>query len=528
MDEEFIEFIEKVVPDGNGSSRAYNADETITEEELIELSRIGRADYETSCTIMRNLLDKREGKTIPLSYRKAVFFIAYNLYDEVKKQGVQDKVIQDLGLSHNTFTKWGLEPIRYYEEGNDWGADIKLKRDGKKNIDLLYLFNGIISRVKYKKFVDVFGGLGAVTASKPIRKGTKGYINDFDKAVANFLGAIKYKPEELQRLCEEIVEEIKLQSNDEILKEGMRLYSERLLRQYRREDIAVELDDYEKYPQIAEMISKLENINKVDRRIVEYSMKRHQDLKKEVKNKQESKTKAEKEKGFVVNIDNVSIKEAFAFYYIYSFTFEGKASITGVDKDNFNAFENNISKISEYSERLQNVEIRCSDFKLVIEDEEINTEDTLLYSDSPYYRTTQYDEGFTDAQHEALCESLKKFKGKWIFSCRDRITNNSKNRDKDKKIGEVKIETIVEYFEKYADIAKYVVRYEKHKEHKYEIMITNFDFREPSIQGLKTHKAEVKGKEYEYLIDKERGIIKETYEEFLERMRKEFKELNKI
>ena len=525
MDEEFIEFIEKVVPDGDGSVRAYNADETITEEELIELSRIGRADYETSCTIMRSLLDKREGKTIPLLYRKAIFFIAYNLYDEVKTEGVQSKVVEDLGLAHNTFTKWGLEPIRYYKEGNDWGADIELQRDGKKRNNLLYLFNGIVSRVKYKKFVDVFGGLGAVTASKPIRKGTKGYINDFDIAVANLLGAIKFKPKAFEELCKKTVKEIELKEKEDIFKKGIKLYAERVERQHRRYDIAVENDNYPMYSKIEATIKKLENEDKAVVEKVQYSMGLQKKFEEEVDEYQESKTDEEDEHGFIVDEERVNLNSALAYYYLYAFTYKNKPSITGVNTKNLKAFEKNISKISEYSERLQNVEIRCSDFKLVIEDGEINAEDTLIYADSPYYRTSQYDEGFTDKQHIQLHDSLKKFKGKWIFSCRDKMTNNSKDRDKDKKIGDVEIGSLLEYFEMYDDIAKYVVRLENDREN--EIMITNFDFVAPSIQGFKAHEAEVAKKEYEYLIDKERGIIKETYEEFLERIRKEFKELEK-
>lgn len=523
MDKDFIEFIEKVVPDGSGSVKAYNADETVTEEELIELSRIGRADYETSCSIMKSLLDKREGKTIPLLYRKAIFFIAYNLYDEVKTEGVQSKVIEDLGLAHNTFTKWGLEPIRYYKEGNDWGADIGLQRDGKKRANLLYLFNGIVSRVKYKKFVDVFGGLAAVTASKPIRKGTKGYINDFDIAVANLLGAIKFKPNELEELCKKTVKEIELKDKEDIFKQGIKLYTERLSRQYRRYDIAVGHDDYESYSKIEKTIKKLENEDKAVVEKVQYAMGLQKKFEEEVEEYQKSKTDEENKHGFIVDEEKVNLNSALAYYYLYAFTYKNKPSITGVNSKNLKAFEENISKISEYSERLQNVEIRCSDFKLVIEDDEINKEDTLSYVDSPYYRTSQYDEGFTDKQHRELHDSLKKFKGKWIFSCRDKMTNNSKDRDKDKKIGEIEIGSLPEYFEMYADIARFVVRFDNDREN--EIMITNFDFVAPSIQGLKAHEAEVDNKEYEYLIGGERGIIKETYEEFLERIRKEDKAL---
>lgn len=530
MDKEFIELLEKVFPDGAGTTKAYNANEKITEEDRIELSKIGRADYETSCEIMKKLIEKAKGdnetETIPMLYRKAIFFITYKLYHEVKTEGVQSQVLKDLGLAHNTFTKWDMKPIRDYKEGHDWGAEIALERDGKKNEALLFLFDGIVSQVKFKNMVDVFGGLGAVTASRPVRKGTKGYINDFDKSIANLLAAIKYKPKELEELCRQTLDEIDSQEDEKILEKGDDLYTERLRRQYRRYDIAVERDDYKSYPKIEKTIKKLENIEPVELGKIKYAMGLHDKFKNEVTEYQDSKTDEEKVNGFIVDEEKVDINNALACYYLYSFTFKYKPNITGVQPKNLKSFKENVSKISDYSERLKNVQVSCCDFKVIMEDEKINAEDTLLYSDSPYFRTKQYDEGFSDDQHIALHNSLKAFKGKWVFSCRQDVTNNSGY--KDKKDGEVKIHSLLEYFEMYADIAKYVAY--ANNDDTYEIMITNFDFKVPNIETLKSHRAEVRGtKNYKdkYEIDGERGYTKETYGEFLARIRKSFEDTNK-
>lgn len=529
MDKEFIELLEKVFPDGAGTTKAYNANEKITEENLTELSQIGRADYETSCEIMRKLIEKVKGdnetETIPMLYRKAIFFITYKLYHEVKTEGVQSKVLKDLGLAHNTFTKWDMKPIRDYKEGHDWGADIALERDGKKNDTLLFLFDGIVSQVKFKRMADIFGGLGAVTASRPIRKDTKGYINDFDKSIANLLAAIKYKPKELEELCRQKLEEIELNSDEDIFKEGDELYEERILNQRRRYDRAVKYDDNESYEKIEKMIHELEHGDQVEIEKIKYAMGLHKKFKNEVAEYQDSKTE-EEVKGFIVDEGKVNVNNALACYYVYSFTYMYKPNITGVQSKNLKVFGDNISKISEYSERLKNVQVSCCDFEVIIKDEEINAEDTLIYSDSPYFRTKQYNEGFSDDQHIALHDSLKKFKGKWIFSCRQDVTNNSGY--KDKKDGEVKIHSLLEYFEMYADIAKYVAYANNDKT--YEIMITNFDFKVPNIETLKSHRAEVRGTENykeKYKIDGERGYTKETYEEFLARIRKSFKDLEK-
>lgn len=531
MDKEFIELLEKVFPDGAGTTKAYNANEKITEEDLTELSQIGKADYETSCEIMRTLIEKIKDDdkivTIPILYRKAIFFITYRLYNDVKTEGVQSKVLKDLGLAHNTFTKWDMKPIRDYKEGHDWGADIALEREGKKNDTLLFLLDGIVSQVKYKKFVDVFGGLGAVTASRPIRKGTKGYINDFDKSIANLLAVIKYKPKELEELCKQTLKEIELRPNQEVFKEGKKVYQERIYRQDEYKDSLTKGGFFNLAKQREELICKMKNAE--DREELEYALGLHRKFNEEVKRYQKSKT-AEEEKGFIVTEDKVDLDRALACYYLYSLAYQNKPNVTGVNTENMKYFKYSISKISEYTERFKNVQVSCCDFKVIFEDEEINSEDTLLYSDSPYYRTKQYAEGFSDAQHQALHDRLRDFKGKWVFSCRDETTNNSEDKDKDKKIGEVKIGSLLEYFEMYADIAKYVAYPKSRKLNKYEIMITNFDFTVPNIETLKSHIAEGKEKNHKekYKIDGERGYTKETYEEFLARIRKSHKDLEKI
>ncbi|CAI3596868.1 MAG: hypothetical protein ACLUC0_07855 [Clostridium neonatale] len=528
MDKEFIELLEKVIPHGTGTDRAYNADKKISFEDKKKLSQIGRADYDTSCSIMRELIQKItcDGRVevMPMLYRKAIFFITYMLYHKEKMDGVQSKVLKDLGLAHNSFTKWGMTPIRDYEEGYDWGADIALKREGKKNKELLFLFDGIVSRVKYKKFVDLFGGLGTVTASRPIRKCEKGYINDFDKSIANLLATIKYKPKELEELCRQIVKELELKTDEAIFDYGCELFNKRLEKQYERSDRAVEFDKYEEYDKIDKTIEKLENLSQAEREKLKYAMGLYKKYEKQVREYSNSKTEEERKSGFIVDEDKVDINNALACYYIYSFCYKYKLSISGVQLKSLKAFEDNISNISEYSKRFKKVQVSCCDFKVILENEEINTEDTLLYSDSPYYRTKQYNEGFSDEQHIALHNGLANFKGKWVLSCRQKITNN--NKYKDKKDGEEKIRSLLEYFEMYADIAKYVV-YANDDNKIYEIMITNFDFKVPNNETFNLHLTtldESKNYKGKLEIDGERGYTKETYDEFLTRIRESMKE----
>ena len=528
MDITFIELLEKVFPDGTGTTKAYNANEKITEEDLIELDKVGKASYETSCEIMRKLIDKvtikDKPETVPMLYRKAIFFITYSRYNDVQKEGVQSQVLKDLGLAHNTFSKWGMNPIRDYKEGHDWGADIALERDGKKKDTLLFLFDGIVSRVKYKRMVDIFGGLGAVTASRPIRKGTKGYINDFDKSIANLLAAIKYKPKELEELCKKTLKEIELKTDKDIFDEGKKKYKKRIEKQEedRISAFLAYVDEVEE--QKEELVDRIQCAK--DREELEYALGLQIKFREEVKMYQKSKTEEEKI-GFVVTEDKVDLEMALACYYLYSLTYINGSSATGVKTENLDKFRDNISKISNYSERFKNVQVSCCDFKVIMEDEEINLEDTLAYSDSPYWGTKQYSEKFSDKQHRQLHDSLKNFKGKWVFSCRDKMTNNSQHK---RKSDEEAIDNLLEYFEMYADIAKYVVYQNNRESSKYEIMITNFDFTVPNIETLKSHNAEVRGTENykeKFEIDGEKGYTKETYEEFLSRIRKSFKDLEK-
>lgn len=546
MDKSFIDLLEKELPSGTRTAKAYNANKKITDEDLVELSKIGNQDldYETSCNIMRRLIKKIKGnnisQTIPLLYRQAIFFIAYKKYDKDKKEVVQAQLLRDLGLAHNSFTKWKLMPIKVYEEGNDKGEDIGLNRDGKKNKILCFMFGEITSNIHYKRSVDVFGGLGIITAYKPIRRKTKVYINDFDKSIANLLGAIKYKPEELERLCREKLKEIQLKIDKDIFEKGKETYAKKIVRQNNHKERALKsIEDIRNKKELKEkdlkeiskkldyIKKKIENINKLkesaDREELEYILGLHKKFDKEVKKYRKSKTR-EEDRGFVVCEEKVNIKMALSSYFLYSFTYKNNTSITGVKSENLASFENKLDKIKKYSNRFRKVEIRCCDFKAILEDEELNREDTLAYVDPPYYRTKQYAHEFTDKQHRKLHDTLKKFKGKWVLSCRWKATNNSSDgRGKDE---EEKIESFLEYFEMYADIAKYVVS--TNHDEKYEIMITNFDFDKPDISAFKFHRRNHDTlEEIKQFEDSEYDdcFVKETYEEFLDGVREEDKNI---
>ncbi|NFN29945.1 hypothetical protein FDB75_16320 [Clostridium botulinum] len=512
MENEFIELLEHqpIV----FSANAINANEYITKEQMEQLSKINLSklelcepkisdckdtlesvisNYKETCEIMKVLLENRATKVIPALYRMAMYYIVYRLYDITKKQYVQGIFLKDLDLPHNKFEKWNLRPIQDCKEALDWGENLNIKRDGKKNEILLYMLNEIVGRVYYKNAVDVFGGLGTVTAYMPVRKYTKRCINDFDDSVANFLGVIKLKPFELQEMCKGVIKDIEEKSDYRILEMGKKAYQERIDRIKAKKNSIEDLENAE------------------DRKEIEYAMGLYRIY--EAKLKEFSKFKESKDKnGYVINKENLDLENALAYYYIYSFPYNSSSSISGVVSENLRKFKKGINKISTYSERFINVKVTCCDFNEIICSDDINQPDTLLYVDSPYYRTKPYKIGdFSDEQHIQLHDALKSFKGKWVFSCRSTINKKYSYN------GEVKINSILEYFEMYSDIGKYVLYHDKDKCN--EVMITNFDFNKPDIRTYKFLKFKKYKNKYPEFKDSE--FTKLSYDEFLNNISKQ-------
>ena len=531
MDTEFLDLIRRV-PTGNKSTNAINADSELTQEEVEILSSIGAKlkskQYNEVYRIMKQLLSNRKNKTIPLMYRQAIFSIVYFIFNDSKnsdsginEKGIQKDVLEKLDLEPNLFgqDKWDMKPIEAYKEGFYQKKSIPLKRYGKKNDELIYMFQTIVGHpnVKYKNFVDVFGGLGTITAGKYKRKGENEYLNEYDSNLANLLGVIKFKHNELIQECGDLVKEIETLENREILVNGQRLYEERIERVEIKHSKNAEIENFDKVDECETKLKKL--INSKNRQEVSYAMGLHEYFRNDSSIKEEEeKLKNGLTEDKIVQEDNINVILATIYYFMHSMTFNSNSSsIAGAGERNLNKFKNNIihtnNILIDFSKRLKNVEITCKDFEEVIK--EHNTKDTLLYIDSPYYRTTQYDVGFSDDEHIRLNKCLRTFNGKWIFSCRQKLPKSVKNPPKEK----IRIETLNEYFKMYKDIAKYVVSYEKPTTDKYqEIMITNFDCSIPKKGVHKLHNRIEKGKEVKAIDIEECGFMKETFEQFLDRI----------
>lgn len=536
MDMEFLDLIRRV-PTGNKSTNAINADSELTQEEVEILSSIGEKlknkQYDEVYRIMKQLLSTRKNKTIPLMYRQAIFSIAYFIFNDLKnsnsginEKGIQKNVLEKLDLEPNLFgqDKWDMKPIEAYKEGFYQKKSILLKRYGKKNDELIYMFQTIVGHpnVKYKNFVDVFGGLGTMTTGKYRRKGEREYLNEYDSNIVNLLGVIKFKPNELIKECSDLIKEIETLENKEILNNGERLYNERIERIEIKHSKSVEMEDFKKSNDYEKKLDEL--IDSPNREKVSYAMGLYEYFRSDSIKEEEEKLKNKLRDNKIVTEDSVNVILATIYYFMHSMTFNNNSnSIAGVLEKNLDSFKNTINDMKlgknniliEFSKRLKNVEITCEDFKEIIK--EHNTKDTLLYLDSPYYRTSKYEIEFSDEDHIRLNKCLRNFNGKWIFSCRQKLPKSIKKPPKKK----IEIETLKDYFNMYKDIAKYVISYKNPEldcDIQQEIMITNFDCSIPKKGVYKVHNRIEKGKEIESINIEEGGFIKETFEEFLYRI----------
>lgn len=217
---DFDKLYETLFLSENGTYRALCANDRIGKDTVDELKKIKTCNYNDGIKILKKALQElkgdKENKVIPEIYRKVMFFLTCKLCDEVGTKGAQKKVLDDLNLSHNTFSKYNMTPVQYFK-GMEFNikkvSKLKLSRYGKKNEDLCRTFVDISSQVRYTNFIDVFGGLGTITATKP--KVSKEYINDFDNAVYKFLITLKQYPKLLMRWQERVIEDICKEGEEE-------------------------------------------------------------------------------------------------------------------------------------------------------------------------------------------------------------------------------------------------------------------------------------------------------------------------
>lgn len=548
MDKELEELFNSIFVDRKFSKKAINADEVLEEQDIEELHTIGKQSYEESCKTLKKLIKGRKTSTIPLLYRKAVFFLAYRLCFEGKKIGAQTKLLKDLGLAHNSFSKWELEPVRYFQEKDfdiNTVPSLSLKRFGKKNDTLCKEFVKLSSQVSYSSFIDIFTGLATITTSKP-KRGVE-YINDYDNNVFNFLLVIRDYSEQFEEVCKKVIDDFSSKNNENrilYMKEVYERFEKKLqcnnssheLKSEAREMIfkfeaikewvdasnivskkfpyAVDiykyldkqsnLDPIQKLELACEKISKDVKEEKQSEKIaktLEYSanlistLKEYVDSeitidyadgmyektfnKKYKNNENKSKTVVQPYDPNKYEADSKqafesSIELAVAYYFYNSFDFYGNSNKSGVNEKKLSSAEEGLKKISGYSKRLKKVKILHEDFRDIIRN--FNQKQTLLYLDSPYISTAEYEVGFTHKDQIDMINLLKTFKGKWIFSCRASIRNQ---KNKGEEVRE-KMRIIAPYLSLFKEQGYFVI--EIQTQGNLELMITNYEFIHENIK----------------------------------------------
>lgn len=542
MNKELEELFKGIFVDRNHTKRSINADKQLEEQDIKEVYSIIEKEYEEACEIMKRLIKNRKTVAVPLLYRKVAFLLVCTLCYRGEKVGAQKRVLEDLELSHNSFSKWDMEPIKYFEDRDfdvDEAPSLNLKRFGKKNNALCKEFVKISSQVSYSTFVDVFTGLGTITATKP-KRGTE-YINDYDNNIFNFLLVIRDYPQQFAEVCKRVINDLNAKNEAdkvEYLKQIHKKFEEKLeyanyshilrskskaivdkveglINRYsnREKDFNRELNEiiplvYRKIIKDIEEISdtkRIENINRILRTVQYYT-----DFKKQLEEHIESDkieveyTDGIYEKTFNKNIQSQeekriiseyapdrfdgdakklyesNIELAVAFYFYHCFDFRGKPSRSGIQEYNLNAPEQGLESISDYSKRLKKVKILHQDFRDVIRN--FNQEETLLYLDSPYIATEEYEVGFYDDDHIDMINLLKSFKGKWIFSCRASVANEEDRKNKALDSYDRSIGKIASHLSMFRNGGYFVLQIKT--QGNLELMITNFEFIHENIQGF--------------------------------------------
>lgn len=403
---------------------------------------------------------------LPLLLRQAVYLLAYELCKGDYYDIAQRKALEDVGLSHNSFSKWHMQPkkdfnAQLYLQLKDMEAPpvVPLQYQGKKNTALIYLVSELSKQVEYHKFVDVFGGSSAVTVGISKNTNTQYFINDADpgmtdiyktlrnhgkifiKTLAEIQNAINKISEatDYSKICLSLFPEV---NASEMIETGRTLVLnslEKAGKSYKDAD-----DKYKNFLFEHPDAPVPENIYERSPEPSIYSYCIYLHLRKIYKygnrmnslNEDLSHLEILYARGLykyfakiATKTDNYSMQQrAVASMFCRSFGSRARADLSNcITLKTLEGFCNNLEVwkrvIHEYT--YYKVHIFTQFDTEVVSRKEINCGDTLLYMDSPYINTAGYNSSYGRKEFEALHHELSNFKGYWIFSCRVGINYRS-------------------------------------------------------------------------------------------------------
>lgn len=429
------------------TTRSSLADIDETEYQLLYEFITSNIFYSKKIELLKQLLKhyqdrKSLNSPLPLIFRQAVYLLAYELCDGDYHNIAQKKALEDVGLAHNSFSKWKMHPKEDYILAQHYKNQLPLSMpiyyQGQKNYALVHLVDELSKQVHYKTFVDVFCGSGTVTLGIQKYLNRNYYMNDINDSRTNLINVLRDNGEEFLRYLSELMDRIRNfldenvtdlnasfipifpeVSNWEII--ALSVINRILSIRNKKETMPKKISDIDKViPQKISIkdisvtdIEKYINITRIEKYIAESS-------------KNVQVTFAE---GLCVFFDKIipdgsvtPLQRAIATVYNDTFSSRRKPSTNYL-----NAFYSTLPYWSKVIKEFQSFNITTLNEYDYLAVEKFNSKDTLLYMDSPYAGTVGYDdEGYTLDDFQKLCDTLKNFKGKWIFSCRATVVYKSK------------------------------------------------------------------------------------------------------
>ena len=521
--------------------RSSLADIDETEYQLLYEIVADNPFYTRKAELLRQVLEhyqnrKSYNSPLPLLFRQAVYLLAYELCNGDSYDTAQKKALDDVGLSHNMFSKWKMNPKKDFiylrQKSAEAPTIIPLTYQGKKCTALIYLVSELSKQIKYNKFVDVFGGSSAVTVGISKKENAQYFINDIAPSMVAIYETLRNHgnllletfteiQDAIQRIPEaedfsnmtlslfpdaNVYELIEKQRNyinsvidennkcflaaDKKLRDFLYNYQkthpDTVLPQNIYDDLSKYILDYKVCLLQQDALGPLYQMSNLKADLSHLKILYIRELYKYFKNVNK-------------HPDCYSIQQrGIAAIFCLSHNFSARARSDLTNTINLKSVENffdNKKVWEQVIHEYQHYKIKIfSQLDVdIVSNKDINCHDTLLYLDSPYIATNGYGEankekkkrsaqkkgGYGRKEFKALHDKLATFTGYWIFSCRVGIPlDNSLDKiptDSDASLH--KCEDLQFLFTLYSDIAKYVA-FIRNNDESDEEYLTRIDKRE--------------------------------------------------
>lgn len=474
--------------------------------------------------ILKYAIDKRgrnskvNGKTtppVPILTRQAIYAVTYNtvsgIHSKSNKSNSPDKmysvvknnrrrfiyanyeniILNRIGLSDNKLNKWGMYPVRDYEHETTEPVLLKVYRNGRKRDDLLFTLSRLINDDYPRRFIDVFGGTGVVTAALPKKKVE--ILNEFDPFTFIFLKCVQKDAKKVLDICRGMHKElVDFDLNDPNNADWVKLgrtrrpvimkgvdpnfflryqsYAYKLLYGYKEEE-------YSKSIKSCQAIQNMEDLEKTYEHILFryaaiwyflhsfpssnasnnpdmncFTMKNYPDYLKKLGFINLQLQFKDKSVPYIYELRDTQHYPNFIHNSIVDnpdlFTVK---KINGAIEGKDYKFTDDVELI-RFGKRLKYVSLRNESFETILDEADkfasvggktvekvtdvkdrrsilATPKQTVVYLDPPYFLTAQYNNPFPDSYHMIMLGWMRNTECRWVMSCKDSITNISSDQD---------------------------------------------------------------------------------------------------